>query len=168
MKKKIFTVIFLIISILWISGVNAQRPGSYQRKKVQPDFFIPNSARDKPEQLPDFYMLDQPEKTNPVKPDVIKQVVVQEIEPEVEVLDENDNEETVEENSLAANSYIHLLEEYDLRELPLYKQKYDEYTDDLKIIGETKTIPENNNLTADLAAMDSNLKIVVDDDFGIK
>lgn len=180
MKNKIFTAIFLIISILWISESIAQ-PGRYIRKKVQPDFFIPNKALDKPEALPEFY-IPEPEVTTEKKEVTTRQPEETFILPEnlstinVNEIATNENDDDIiiiDDSDLAdeiyyVSDYLHYIDDIDLRDLPLYKKKYEEYLEDLITISTTGEMPENKSLTNDLAMMNSNLKTMVDDDFGIK
>lgn len=45
--------------------------------------------------------------------------------------------------------------------MPLYQQKYDDYSRDLEHINNTGQIPENQTLNEDLGAMDSERRITV-------
>lgn len=45
---------------------------------------------------------------------------------------------------------------------PDYKEKYDDYLDDLKVIGETGKIPDNPELDADLKNMNSDKKFEIE------
>ena len=61
--------------------------------------------------------------------------------------------------------------EYDkdeLAQIPEYKQKYDDYINDLKIIAETGQIPENPRVVFDLTKMSTNERLVVTDKFGLQ
>lgn len=47
---------------------------------------------------------------------------------------------------------------YDIKEIPEYKKKYDQYLADIMIFKNTEKMPENKVLDDDLAAMNSNEK----------
>lgn len=191
MKKKIFTAIFLIISILWISDGYAQQ--RYVRKKVKPEFFIPESAYDKPEKLPEFILPPEPQiepvvnnnSLNRAEPLPLPEYItgsrpretttIQSPTPVAPVYEEPQYVEAVEpqinddfDEEVFESAYLYFVDDIDLRELPLYKQKYDEYLDDLQAISETGEMPENSALAQDLSMMNSDLKIIVKDEFGIK
>lgn len=192
MKNKFFTAIFLIISLLWVSETFAQQ-NSFVRKKVHPEFFIPEKAYDKPEKLPEFYVLEpEPlEEVKTISKKPLKKELVPIIMPELankeagkfteNVIEQDiqDDEQSVSDiititdadltdETFYVSDYLHFIDDIDLRDLPLYKQKYDEYLADLEIISQTGKIPDNASLTKDLAMMKSNLKINADEQFGIK
>lgn len=153
MKRIFFTVIFSLTAFLWIDNANAQQ-GKYVRKKVKPTFFIPETALDKPEKLPDFYVFEE-EQYHEVKPKpvAVKQNQITNNEAPIETM----VVQKVEEESI----YLKTLKNMQVKETPEYKNKFDEYMKDLNIIAEQNIIPENKTLENDLAKMDSNFRVKI-------
>lgn len=48
-----------------------------------------------------------------------------------------------------------MVEQFQQKEKPLYRQAYDDYLNDLRVISETGKAPDNEGLYHDLRAMDS-------------
>lgn len=183
MKKKIFTLIFFMFSILWISVSGAQE-GRYVRKKLPPNFFVPKSAVEKPEKLPEFnrYPLkelqEQQEELERKRKALEQQAVSVEVEKgltrEIENAEtdiaEDANGESIDVEkfvSIEESKYVHFLENSNFSDLPAYKQKYIEYINALNTIAETGIMPKNEEISKDLAKMNTNMKIFVDEDFGL-
>lgn len=107
----------------------------YQRKTVMPEFFIPQQALPKPEKLP-------PIKFSTLAPNdnAIKKVSTKE-------------QKSNRQSAIPAET---------LAEMPQYKQKYDEYIEDLDYIAETGEYPSNQGLQNDLAKMNSDEKLYIE------
>lgn len=126
MKKIIF---FVILFLLIVDDINAQ----YIRKIKEPDFFMPENAKlHKQEKLPSLN---------------IKKIDNSLAETQKNFQDNN----LSEKEKVSYNKSL-----YDIREVPDYKNKYDEYIRDIKIYNNTKQMPENPELEKDLAKMNSN------------
>jgi len=126
MKKIIF---FVILFLLIVDDINAQ----YIRKIKEPDFFMPENAKlHKQEKLPSLN---------------IKKIDNSLAETQKNFQDNN----LSEKEKVSYNKSL-----YDIREVPDYKNKYDEYIRDIKIYDNTKQMPENPELEKDLAKMNSN------------
>ena len=126
MKKIIF---FVILFLLIVDDINAQ----YIRKIKEPDFFMPENAKlHKQEKLPSLN---------------IKKIDNSLAETQKNFQDNN----LSEKEKVSYNKSL-----YDIREVPDYKNKYDEYIRDIKIYNNTKQMPENLELEKDLAKMNSN------------
>jgi hypothetical protein len=126
MKKIIF---FVILFLLIVDDINAQ----YIRKIKEPDFFMPENAKlHKQEKLPSLN---------------IKKIDNGLAETQKNFQDNN----LSEKEKVSYNKSL-----YDIREVPDYKNKYDEYIRDIKIYDNTKQMPENPELEKDLAKMNSN------------
>lgn len=137
MKNILLLALMLLISF---SAVLVAQEKPYVRKQLQPAFFIPESAKPKPERLPmPKYMEGQAETVKAVNRNdaTIKRV--------------EDSEIVVDDNLLV-----------DLEKTPQYQQKYEDYSQDLESISSTGEIPENKNLEADLAEMNTDKREVVD------
>lgn len=131
----------------------------YQRKQVQPNFFIPEgSLQPKTEKLPP----------------------VQYSQPAMDMPATGAEEKTYQNNTIIVPVHktastkaaqqteapLPGFEKYTPQQDPLYLHKYDEYINDLKVIGEKGAAPANKNLNNDLAKMNSNGRFIVDDSFG--
>lgn len=168
MQKMFF--IFLIALIAGISiTAAAQRPGEYIRKQLKPSFFIPEKELDSTEKLPEFNYYPEEEK-KPLKAEIL------EISDEVDMTSELPEDTATsslpaplnaEKPKIVESEYLKYSKE-ELASLPEYKQKYDDYVSDLKIIAETGKTPENKRLAEDLAKMSTNNRIIVDESFGLK
>lgn len=170
MKRILFAAAAAAIAVT--AGINADaQPGNFVRKKLTPNFFIPKSETERQEVLPPFYY-EQPQ---PRKAEKKKEIMKVEQAPETLNSPEIENINSGEImppkpfafDKQTDSKYVN----YNRKELaktPEYQQKYDDYINDLKIIAQTGHYPENQRLYEDLAAMDSNERIVVDDSFGIR
>lgn len=130
--KKIFGLVILMaisLSAVWVWAQD--KP--YVRKQLQPNFFIPESAKSKPEKLPmPKYSEGQAESVKAV----------------------NYNDAAIgrlEDEELIAEEEIR----QDLQNTPEYQQKYQDYNQDLEHISKTGDIPENETLQKDLQQMNS-------------
>ncbi len=119
-------------------SLKASAAQEYQRKQVMPEFFIPQQALPKPEKLP-------PIKFSTLAPqdEAVKKVSLQE-------------QKTTPQTQQTATP------PEDLEVMPQYKQKYDEYIEDLEYIGDTGEYPNNQGLRNDLAKMDSDEKFYIE------
>lgn len=169
MKNSVFAV--LLLSIILLSVAAVAQEGRYVRKKLTPNFFIPQSELERREVLPPFYY----EEPKPApKPKAVQQQPQPEQEEMIEV--SSPQIETTTVTSLpkpfnideAIHSQYQKYNNQDLARTPEYQQKYNDYIRDLKFIAETGNYPENQTLNNDLAMMNSNDRIIVGDTFGIK
>lgn len=169
MKNSVFAV--LLLSIILLSVAAVAQEGRYVRRKLTPNFFIPQSELERREVLPPFYY----EEPKPApKPKAVQQQPQPEQEEMIEV--SSPQIETTTVTSLpkpfnideAIHSQYQKYNNQDLARTPEYQQKYNDYIRDLKFIAETGNYPENQTLNNDLAMMNSNDRIIVGDTFGIK
>lgn len=117
--------------------------GTYVRKKVEPDFFMPESAKVQPEKLPmPKYYKGQEETIKNAKP-----------EPEPQRLPPVATEDD------GINGDEGVLD--DLENTPEYQQKFEDYSNDLEHINQTGQIPQNADLDSDLNQMNSSARRVV-------
>lgn len=160
MKKIIF--ILSGITILGLSYAAIAQPGQYVRKQLKPDFFIPQGEMEKKEVLPPFYY-EQP------KPKAIvnKDVVPQEVSETEEAIPEVAESVLPKAMSKPIDSEYLNYSDKELENTPEYQQKYDDYIKDLQKIATTGQYPENKTLNDELAKMNSNERMIVDDNFGI-
>ena len=140
MKRSIIILMAGVILSISVSA-KAQIPGQYQRKQPQPDFFIPDKAISKGEKLPPFKFIPP----------------VSENQETVKKISHKSEKNTAKSPFSASENTPD-----NFAETPGYKQKYDDYIKDLKVIGETGKIPENKRLDADLAKMNSEERIPVE------
>ncbi len=168
MKNSVFAV--LLLSIILLSVAAVAQEGRYVRKKLTPNFFIPQSELERREVLPPFYY-EEP------KPAPKPKAVQQQPLPEEEMIEVSSPQiETTTVTSLpkpfnideVIHSQYQKYNNQDLARTPEYQQKYNDYIRDLKFIAETGNYPENQTLNNDLAMMNSNDRIIVGDTFGIK
>ncbi|MFV0626679.1 MAG: hypothetical protein ACK5N8_04960 [Alphaproteobacteria bacterium] len=168
MKKSIFTTSIFIFLTLISSFALAQ--GRYVRKQIKPSVYIPNSALDKQEKLPEFYYPTQNNLKEAIKDFSDEETKVIEVKTEYVPAPEKTvkvNKESVETPTpVESNKFSEMILAQNSDIPPLYTLKYDEYISDLKIIAETSNIPDNQLLKQDLAKMSSNEKIKVDKKFG--
>ena len=175
---------FGIAAALIASAALAQ-PGRYVRKQLKPQFFIPEKELNRQEELPEFNyyplggqtgadevqaapqsgqddlsaasgnILQQPEETATAATAESPEKMAEQLPPP-SLPAENTTES-------AFNNY----DKQELASLPEYKQKYTDYVHDLKIIAQTGKAPDNPRVLKDLAKMNSNDRITVDDTFGL-
>lgn len=168
MKMKNFTIIFLSSSILCASTVWAQ--DRYVRKTQEPDFFIPESAKEKPEKLPEFPLIEYYKQQQATEEQRARIENINEIydEDEWKYDDTPSNEEEkiyTDYWGLSNSYYLSMVQDDGLGQTPEYRNKYNEYLDDLEVIAETNIAPQNLNLIKDLIKMDSNEQVAVDENF---
>ena len=162
--QKLF--LFSAISAIFAFSLLAQaaQPGRYVRKQLKPNFFIPEEDLDYTEKLPEFNYYPEAPLPKAIRPNSEPEQVINVIKtPQQEVA------KTVEQAVLPQqieSPYI----EYDKNELaqiPEYKQKYDDYINDLKEIAKSGKLPENPRVAFDLMKMSTNARLVVTDKFGL-
>lgn len=120
-----FIIGFVILPILLLSTNGWGQ--SYVRKQLEPQFFIPEKDKIKPENLPmPFYRSGEAETVKMVENEWGKSK-----QPTTEGMMDQ------------------------LAETPDYQQKYDDYSRDLEHISQTGVIPENETLKEDLGQMNS-------------
>ncbi len=169
MKNFVFAVSAL--SLILLSGAVSAQEGRYVRKKLTPNFFIPQAELERREVLPPFYY-EEP-KPEPKPQAVPKQMQPQEEEfteissPQIEPTTVISLPEPFNIDKAIHSQYLNYNNQ-DLARTPEYQQKYNDYIRDLKFIAETGNYPENPVLNNDLAMMNSNDRIIVDNTFGIK
>lgn len=131
MKKILGLILVMVISLSAVWVWAQDKP--YVRKQLQPSFFMPESAKPKPEKLPmPRYTEGQAES--------------------VKAVNHNDvSGGRVEDEELAGNEEIM----QDLQNTPEYQKKYEDYNQDLEQISKTGEIPENEVLQEDLEQMNS-------------
>lgn len=161
MKKIIF--ILSGITIIGLSYAAFAQPGQYVRKQLKPNFFIPQGEMEKKEVLPPFYY-EKPKAKVVTKKEVVAEEVPEVKEEVPEVVETVEQEEI--SKPIVASEYINYSDK-ELESTPEYQQKYDDYIRDLQKIGATGQYPENKTLNDELAKMNSNERMVVDDNFGI-
>lgn len=137
MKKMCF-LFFAAAALLTAADALAQ--ASYVRKRLEPKFFMPEDAKVQPEKLP------MPRYTKGAET-TIKEANYRDSEKEEEPAEIYDS--AVEDEAETDDS------------MPLYQQKYDDYSRDLEHINNTGQIPENRTLNEDLGAMDSERRVTV-------
>lgn len=173
--KKSFLILSVAVAAVLSLTAFAQQPGRYVRKQLKPAFFIPEKELNRSEKLPEFHYYPQNKKAiRPVEKDIEPEIL--EISDEVDLTSELP-QETADTTALPAvdntkplkieSEYITYNKE-ELAAMPEYKQKYDDYINDLKVIAETGKAPENKRLNDDLAKMNSNDRIIVDANFGLQ
>ena len=125
----------------------------YVRKQIEPDFFIPESDKTKPEKLPMPVYLEGEEVT--VKNARRGDVFVNEADDNLVAV-----EEVIEPKAAPQEPQQQpQVQERVLEDTPEYKQKYDDYNNDLEQIAKTGTMPENKNLQKDLEQMNSDDRV---------
>lgn len=135
----------LIVLTAVLSGFisEAAAQGTYVRKQLEPDFFIPASAKPKPEKLPmPRYLYGEEETIKNAKP-----------EPEPQRIPAAVAEEPNVNNGNVLDG---------LEQTPDYQQKFDDYSNDLDHISRTGELPANPNLEQDLSEMNSSGRRVIE------
>ena len=141
--------LIILAGLAVIAGSSAAE-AQYQRKQLQPDFFVPAGEINPQEKLPPFRQTGGSLPTA----ETVKKVSMPEIRDSEALTLSADN--PVEQYDMEKHITNH---KFDAS--PDYKQKYDAYVNDLKIIAETGKAPENKQLQQDLAKMNSNERFVV-------
>ena len=111
-----YKVIILAVFLGMISGVVLAQ-STYVRKQLEPDFFMPEEVKSKPEKLPPVYVAKKQNIT-----DIVSNVKI----------------------------------------IPEYKQKYDQYTKEIEQIKNNGELPSNKTLENDLQQMSSNERFKVE------
>ena len=177
MNKNFLTTFLFTFFMLSPSICFAQ--GTYVRKKISPNVYLPKSAMEKQEKLPEFYYptqnnlkeaiddLQDKEITHvEVKTEVVKtqKIVKKPINSSPQAAEKNQEDVSPEivqnptQEIIMNNKYAELLMLSNTDEAPVYTQKYDEYITDINTLIETSHMPQNELLEKDLSAMNSNLK----------
>lgn len=164
--QKLF--LFSAISAIFAFSLLAQaaQPGRYVRKQLKPNFFIPEEDLDYTEKLPEFnYYPEAP------LPQAIRSNTETSSEQVVKIIKapKQDVSQTTAPVAFSQQTESPYLE-YDKNELaqiPEYKQKYDDYINDLKEIAKSGKLPENPRVAFDLMKMSTNERLVVTDKFGL-
>lgn len=108
-----------IILTMFLVGISSivLAQGTYVRKQLEPDFFMPEEVKSKPEKLPPVYVTKKQNVT-----DIVSNVKI----------------------------------------VPDYKQKYDQYTKEIEQIKNNGELPLNKTLENDLQQMSSNERFKVE------
>ncbi len=162
--QKLF--LFSAVSAIFAFSLLAQaaQPGRYVRKQLKPNFFIPEKDLDYTEKLPEFNYYPEASLPKAIRPNSEPEQVIKVIK-----APEQDVAKTVEQAALPQQTESPYIE-YDKNELaqiPEYKQKYDDYINDLKEIAKSGKLPENPRVAFDLMKMSTNARLVVTDKFGL-
>lgn len=128
---KMPVILFMISSFLFPVFSSAQENFQYQRKALQPDFFVPQGAVQQQENLPAPKFKPQPSVPSEA------------------------------EKKAAAPIHPVSFKFKSLSSTPRYKQNYDIYLDSLKDVAETGKISRNPDLEDDLSKMNSDEKIII-------
>jgi len=147
---------------------DAQNPGRYVRKPLPaPNFFVPEKALSHQEKLPPFNLPRQKQATDAA----VAEEPIGETPHEAISFKSADN--NTEESAEAIKEFnpsldVSLPEEpladSDDAATPKYKQEYDTYIKDLKVIEETGQAPKNPELEEDLKKLDSEDRLEVDEE----
>lgn len=160
MNKLIFGGMLILLGSV-STLVYAQHPGSYMRKPLPaPNFFVPQKALPQPEKLPPFNIPEQEE-------NIPEEVVHKPSTPAPTITFEREEETSPEKNSPAEEFNPKLdvsLPEPEETTAPKYKQEYDAYVKDLKVIAETGKAPTNPELEKDLEKLNSEDRLKVDEE----
>ncbi len=129
---------FLILlgSFLTVINVYAQSDGRYQRKNLQPDFFVPQGVIQQQEKLPPIRYDNASSSTETIS--------------HISSHDEH-----------SADVSTTTIEFKGLSNTPEYKQNYDTYINNIKNIAQTGQAPDDPRLEEDLAKMNSNERFIV-------
>lgn len=166
MKKTLFTVLFVVFCVLSVAAL-AQDSQRYVRKKVQPNFFIPNNAlaENKPEKvyIPRYgagqttaKRISSDDNLPDRQPILTKRQSVDVKETDVSVKPEIATTEYTAP-SIPDPSQVN-------DETPSYQKMYQDYLRDLDSIAKTGEISDPAVLT-DLEAMNSEKRIEIDKKF---
>lgn len=138
MSKTKLTLLVAIIIIL--SSVCAIAQQTYVRKKVKPDFFIPQNELQKPQKK-----LPQP-KFSAGEEQSIKVAQPQ-------------------DGITEGTNQVPIAAEIQQQDTPKYQQKYQEYLQDVGEVAKGNDLQTNPELDNDLAKMDSDERIMIDQKF---
>lgn len=167
MKTYKFNLIVGAMAMLVLSNPAAAQ---YVRKKVLPNYFIPaQEIQPKQEKLPPIkyqYGEDETIATRsydnmPITKIADKNIVPQPSTADVPLTPDNSND--ISEPTL--NEVTLDLPDQSSKEIPDYQQKYQEYLRDIKKVAAGKKMPNNPQLQQDLAKMNSDERILIDQKF---
>lgn len=153
-------ILFFVLYLFFVVGdVMAQE--AFVRKKREPAFFIPESAKIQPERLvmPRYHLADDLRPKTEIKystKPIVKETTEAKQEPQI-VVRYNNNEVKEETPEVITHN---LMENF--AKSPSYKNNYQSYAEDLKHISQTGQLPINNQLQKDLSQMNSERRIVVE------
>lgn len=151
----------LIVAVLIFLAGNAWGQEAFVRKKREPAFFIPESAKIQPERLalPRYHLADDLQEPEPEQPRYVKvkPKPKKKIQTEPELVVRYNKEEKVPENEVNPEEIMS-----DFANTPVYQRNYTQYSKDLEQISKTGEIPPNAELENDLAKMNSEQRIVLE------
>ncbi|MDD4557075.1 MAG: hypothetical protein PHE89_07120 [Alphaproteobacteria bacterium] len=158
MKKNFFTTTVFMFFLLVASFCFAQ--GTYVRKKIQPSFYIPESALDKPEKLPEFQIPKlQPQKfisiPIPEEAEEPEDTAIEEIEVAPIASLPVALKKTEKKQILPNNKYAQLILEKLSLEPADFQKRFNIYQEDIKLLSETGNLPKNEQLERELSFMNS-------------
>lgn len=176
MNKQILKCVSVILlSALTTSGACAQTL-NYVRKKVQPNFFIPQ--KDLTEQKPEKVGLPQYKRgettTKHISVDDNLEAIADEQRQRFQAAEEkwqssrrpfNTNTEKASKASKTSSPTPPVEESNKAHDIPDYQTKYQEYLKDLEAISRNGTLPNNPGIQDDLSAMNSEQRIEIDKNF---
>lgn len=164
-KKVLYTFIsvFIFFAVLSLE-CQAQHTRTFVRKKVQPNYFIPErEIKTKVEKLP------QPKFTAGKDTSVSNAKPLEQPQRVVKTAPEN----TINDNEInTPNQYLSNVTEQEVENqadsTPDYQKKYQEYIADLDSISNNKAAKYEGSVAKDLSTMNSNERIIVDKKFNQK
>ncbi len=167
-----FRILSLCLAMSALPGHDAA--AEYVRKRVLPDYFIPaQELQPKQEKLPPIkYRYGEEETISsrsydnlPTTRAVSAAAVDTPLPPQETMPPRQEAEKAApgvkEESSLQPSAPLETAE----KNVPEYQQKYQEYLRDIKKVSAGKKMPSNPRLTKDLAKMNSDERILVDQKF---
>lgn len=173
-KLFLFSAITALLAFSIIT--QASQPGRYVRKQLKPNFFIPEKDLDNTEKLPEFNYypkLPTKEKSNTEHLENTEDIITVIKAPQETDLSEKTQTDISpsskeEKVTVAVAPQYMAYDKEELAKIPEYKQKYDDYINDLKEIAKTGKIPENPRVAFDLMKMSTNERLVVTEKFGLR
>lgn len=155
----------LIGAICFAGDVLAQSSKTYVRKQAQPQYFVPAKDLDYREKLPEFAHYNY---KNTYDNTVRHVKAIDSYDQEDAFADEEEGEDPIDDlQEAAVNAQIartqpkvnkainDYLENDGVGKEPVYKQKYYDYINDLKVLSKTGKAPKNETLERDLLKMSS-------------
>ena len=185
--NRVFWCLFLTFT--FISGAAAQ--GTYQRKKIQPNFFVPEKETNRVEKLPPFPVWEEEviiiKKKPKIEEDEIADIdyfnslppenvmyhsfeIVPHDQQPIQHYDQQAvryDEPEIDISKILPDNPDDVFEDM-LAETGAYKVRRSEYNKSLQALAEDGATPMTPTLAEDLGKMDSNAKIWVSPAFGIK
>ncbi len=152
--NKFIVGLFMVLSI----NCSAKAQETFVRKKLEPDFFIPESAKIQPERLvmPRYHLADDLKKSEPQKPRYVKVKPKKKVVKEPELVVRYNKQENI--NNEKNTNLQNIMD--DFSNTPVYQRNYTQYSKDLEEIAKSGKIPYNEELEKDLARMNSEERIV--------